>query len=134
MAQVINARKPNDGQLETLPYAGEVGKCAKCGKPLLGGKAGDIGHTCKVHLGKLNAYYKRLPKPPDNANYVTLSSLCRLAEQHGKTAYYMVKLTGGDGGTKPPINAIWQVYVWQGRKYLTKEASAELQKLLQTNK
>lgn len=116
-------------------FAAISGKCAICGKPTPLNVAGEIGATCKAHEGKIGKYYRQLPK---NANlegeYVKLSVLCRRAEQAGKTAGFVVGLTGKDGGTQPPYNPIWQVYTLQHgtqvRKFLELEAKAELEKLL----
>ena len=119
-------------------FAAIMGKCAICGKTTELAKAGEIGATCKAHEGKIGKYYKPMPK---NANlegeYCKLSLLCRRAEQVSKTAGFVVSLTGGDGGTRPPIYAWAQVYVLVHgnvvRKFLKIEAKAELEKLL-TNK
>lgn len=111
-------------------YAGEEGKCAVCGKPLIMGKAGDVGRTCAAHMGKLGTYYVALTVAPEEGKYVALSTLCRKGEGMGVSAYYVVKLTGKDGGTLPPVEPVYTVYTWQGRKFCKAEAVGALTKRL----
>lgn len=118
-----------------LKFASIAGKCAVCGKPVILGGAGDIGATCKNHMGKIGKFYKPMPKQANiEGEYCKLSTLCRLAEKAGKTAGYVVSMASGDGGTKPPAAAVWQVYVLTHgsvvRKFLKLEARLELEKLL----
>lgn len=117
-------------QDKALPYAQDAGKCAICGKPIIGGKAGDIGKTCQAHAGKIGKYYKPLATMPDPAKYATLVKLCDIAQANGASRYRAVQLTGKDGGTQPPSDPVFTVYTWQGRKYVEQAAITALVKLL----
>lgn len=121
-------------QAVLLPFGDREGVCAKCGKPLIGGKAGDVGRVCKEHEGKMGAHYVQLAHKPEEGKFETLSSACRRMEQEGKTARFAVKRTGGDGGVNPPTKAIYQIYVWEGRKYMQAGATNSLLEELKAGK
>lgn len=106
--------------------------CAVCGKPIVGGcVAGTVGSTCLKFYGKPSSYKPVKDNPSEDKGYIALSTLCRLAEQHGRTAGFVVRLTGGDKGNKCEIHSpIFQVYKYGSRKYLKAGAREELLKLL----
>jgi hypothetical protein len=121
--------------IESGKWAGVEGKCSICGKPA----NGPIGSTCKGHVGRVGKYYRQLTADPSgDPKYVPLSTLCRKAEEHGKSAGFVVKMTGGDAGTTEPTAPIWQVYVWphgnRVRKFLAAGAMDALIKLLPAKK
>jgi hypothetical protein len=132
----IKSSKASKAQLvaqatTTGKFAGVEGKCAVCGKPA----NHPLGSTCTAHLGKVGKYYKPAPtNPAGNPAYVPLSTLCATAQANGKSAGFVVRLTGGDAGTQPPAAPVWQVYTWQhgnrARKYLAVDAVAALAALL----
>lgn len=112
-------------------FASIEGVCAICGKPIILGKPGDVGSTCKGHEGKVGKYYKPAPaNVQDNAEYITLVKLCDQAQASGTSRGFAVKLCGGDAGTKAPTEPAFTVYVQGKRKYVKASASAALVKYL----
>ncbi len=115
-----------------------TGKCKVCGKPLSGGK--DIGPTCEEHLGLLEKYYIKASGQPDPNKYISLKELCDLAEKLGKSRYWMVKLTGGDAGAKPPFSPEFTVYKFEPsmnnitEKYCLRTAIASVIEIIYSGK
>jgi hypothetical protein len=97
-----------------------IKKCKICGKPFKG--AGEIGPTCEEHQGLIGKYYVIMPGSPEQDAYISLVELCDLAEELGKSRYWMVKLTGGDGGVKPPQFPEFTIYQFSGKKYCRRTA------------
>lgn len=111
-------------------------KCKVCGKPLKSGEE-DIGPTCAEHIGQLGKYYIKKAGIPDQGEYVSLVELCDLAESLGKTRYWMVKLTGGDAGAKPPFSPEFTVYLFDkpgSVKYCRRIAIASVRELAKVDK
>jgi hypothetical protein len=95
--------------------------CKVCGKPFKG--EGTIGPTCQEHLGEIGKYYIKKTGNPNSYEYVSLSDLCDLAETFGKSRYWMVKLTGGDGGVNRPLAPEFTIYQFNGKwKYCKRTA------------
>jgi hypothetical protein len=106
-------------------------KCKVSGKPLRGDK--DIGPTCEEHFGLLGKYYVHKPGVPHPDIYISLKELCDLAEEYGKSRYWMVKQTGGDAGVNPPIFPEFTIYIFDKpgtTKYCRREAIAVLNKVV----
>jgi hypothetical protein len=106
-----------EGQNQTggIVMTVSVKKCKICGKPFKG--EGSIGPTCEEHMGELGKYYIQKEGFPHPDEYISLSQLCDLAESLGKSRYWMVKLTGGDGGVKPPYSPEFTIYIFGKIKY-----------------
>jgi hypothetical protein len=112
----------------TGKFSGIDGKCAICGKPTW---AHEVGSTCQKHLGKVALFYKPAPaNVKENKDFITLKSLCDLAESLGKSRGFAVNLTGGDAGTKAPQSSAFQVYMDGKRKYVPIASVQELEKML----
>lgn len=102
-------------------------KCKICGKPLKGNRT--IGPTCEEHECQLGKYYIKKPGIPDPDQYISLVELCDIAERLGKSRYWMVKLTGGDGGVKPPMFPEFTIYQFGGRKYCLRAAMKSIDEI-----
>jgi hypothetical protein len=92
-----------------------VKKCKICGKPFKG--EGEIGPTCSEHEGEIGRFYVKKGGEPNPDEYISLVELCDLAQKLGKSRGWMVRLTGGDGGVKPPDSPEFTVYQFGKRKY-----------------
>ena len=97
-------------------------KCKICGKPFVG--EGDIGPTCEEHIGQMGKCYIKKSGSPDPAEYISLKELCDLAESLGRSRYWMVSLTGGDGGVNPPKFPEFTIYQF-GRRKLCKNSAIQ---------
>lgn len=118
----------------TGKFAGMPGKCEICGKPLLGSNDG-IGSTCKGHFGKVAMFYKPIPtEAAKMENLIHLTVLCDKAQELGKSRSFAVILTGGDAGTKKPVSPIFQIFVQGKRKFVSKAALAELERMVKSSK
>lgn len=104
-----------------------IRKCKICGKPFKG--EGSIGPTCEEHLGEMGKYYVKKEGAPHPDEYISLVQLCDLAESLGKSRYWMVKLTGGDGGVKPPHSPDITVYLFGKNKHCKRTCIPEVQRL-----
>ncbi len=108
-------------------FAGMEGKCAICGHTIFQGQAGEIGHTCKAHLGKTSNYLPAPVNPANNPDFIPLKELCDFTESKKLGRGLAVSLSGGDAGMKPIANPVMQIFVFGKRKYCKKEALAWLQ-------
>lgn len=104
-------------------------KCKVCGKPFKG--EGSIGPTCEDHMGELGKYYVQKEGIPPPDEYISLVNLCDLAESLGKSRYWMVKLTGGDGGVKPPFSPEFTIYLFGKNKYCIRSCVSSVRELAQ---
>jgi len=104
-----------------------IKRCKICGKPFKG--EGDIGPTCLEHKGEIGKYYVIKSGIPDADEFVTLVELCDLAETYGKSRHWMVKLTGGDAGVKPPLFPEFTIYKFGHRKYCRRVAIATVREI-----
>ena len=102
-------------------------KCKVCGGALRKGR--DIGATCEAHLGLVGKYYVKMDREPSLDEYIFLKELCDQAEELGKSRYWMVKLTGGDAGVKPPFAPEFTIYEYGDRKYCRKDAIKSVREL-----
>jgi hypothetical protein len=102
-------------------------KCKVCGKPFKG--EGDIGPTCAEHEGLLGKYYITMMGQPDPDEFISLVELCDIAEKYGKSRYWMVILTGKDGGTLPPLFPEFTIYQFGGKKYCRRSAIGTVREL-----
>jgi len=66
---------------------------------------------------------------PSPDEYVSLVELCDLAEEFGKSRYWMVKLTGGDAGVKPPQFPEFTIYKFGSNKYCRRTAVSTMREL-----
>jgi uncharacterized protein YdbL (DUF1318 family) len=99
----------------TKPYKPEnAGKrCLICGKPL-SPLAGDIGDTCKGHVGKLRIAANTAEVVPEG--FIRMSKVCEAANKEGITTSALVNATGGDAATKPVMDPVFTVtYVGRGK-------------------
>jgi hypothetical protein len=103
-------------------------KCAICGKPLTPGNTSGTGSTCSRHLGKVAKYY--LPATTSAEHLLPITVLCDIAEKLGKSRGFAVNLCGGDAGTFPPKEPIFQVYKIGTRKYLDKAAGIRIKEII----
>ncbi len=102
-------------------------RCKVCGKPLKG--EGDIGPTCEEHLGLVGKYYMIRSGEPNPDEYISLVELCNLAQEYGKSRYWMVKLTGGDAGVNPPTFPEFTIYKFGNQKYCRRGAIKTMREL-----
>lgn len=105
-------------------------KCKICGKPFTG--EGEIGPTCLEHQGEVGRYYKQGSGLPTPTEFISLVELCDEAQRLGKTRYWAVKLTGGDGGVKPPHAPEFIVYLFGRRKYCRRAALSTMKEFAKT--
>jgi len=103
-------------------------KCKVCGKSFNGN--GDIGPTCLEHQGEIGKYYVKKSGNPNPDEFISLVELCDIAERNNKSRGWMVKLTGGDGGVKPPQFEVFTIYLFGKRKYCKREAVKSLHELV----
>jgi len=104
-----------------------IKRCKICGKPFIG--EAQIGPTCQEHEGLLEKYYVKKSGVPNKDVYISLVDLCYLAEELGKSRYWMVKLTGGDGGVEKPFAPELTVYLFGQRKYCRRDAISTVMEL-----
>lgn len=102
-------------------------KCMVCGKTFKG--EGSIGPTCEEHQGDLGKYYVKKVGFPNPDEYISLSQMCDLAESLGKSRYWMVKLTGGDAGIKPPYSPNFTIYLFGRNKYCKRSCIPEVHRI-----
>lgn len=102
-------------------------RCKICGKLFKG--EGTIGPTCEEHQGLVGKYYVEKSGVPDPDEYISLVKLCDLAQELGESRYWMVKLTGGDAGVKPPVFPEFTIYRFGGQKYCRRVAIPTVREL-----
>ena len=66
-----------------------IKKCKVCGKPFTG--EGEIGPTCAEHAGLVGRYYVVESGAMNPEQFIYLTELCDMAEDYGKSRYWMVK-------------------------------------------
>ena len=106
-----------------------IKKCKVCGKPFSG--EGDVGPTCAEHAGLVGRYYQVESGTMDPDQFIYLKELCDLAEDYGRSRYWMVKLTGGDAGINPPHSPEFTIHIFKNRKCCRREAIATMRELAQ---
>ena len=110
--------------------------CTVCKKPFWGLQGQTMGATCQAHVGKVGKSYKQAPinlnvANPNNA-FISLSNLCTYGQSLGYSRGAVVRLCGGDAGTKAPYSPHFTVYIapsGKNKKWCSVQAKQALQAL-----
>ena len=104
-------------------------KCKVCGKPFTG--EGEIGPTCAEHAGLVGRYYVVESGAMNPEQFIYLTELCDMAEDYGKSRYWMVKRRVAMRVSTLRIHRSLPFTVFNGRKCCRREAIATMRTLAQ---
>jgi len=108
------------------------GKCPVCGKNVMRPKDGGVGSTCFEHAGKIRAGAIIAQSIPEG--FVRMSKVCDAAQEIGLTRGSVVKASGGDACTEPPIDEIFRVTYVGRSKYLHPDVMVKGLQILKAGK